>query len=369
MKHTTYLLIIFAFLSFTACKEKKVEAIKEPAKKQFCLSDTMLTMVQIDSVKMCRIDDEITLSGEVNFNENKVNKIFPRSSGQVLECKVSLGDKVTRGQVLAVIRSADVAGSYADITTANADIAITKRQMENTENLYKNGIASERELNEAKQNYEKAKAVKNKIEIQLNINGGNNTKAGGVYVLTAPISGYVVEKKINAGNFIRSDAADNVFTISDLKDVWVLANVFEADIPRVRDGMTVQVTTLAYPDKIMKGTIEKSSSVLDPVNKVMKVRIKLENQGMLLKPEMFTKVVVSNQTEGSAICLPKTAIVEENGKTFVVLYNSNCNLKVQEVNIMKEVGSKVYINDGLTVGQKILTKGALLIYDEFTDNQ
>ena len=369
MKHTIFILTILTFLSFTACKTKEKEAVKETVKKQFCLSDTMLTMVQIDSVKMCRIDDEITLSGEVNFDENKVNKIFPRSSGQVIESKVTLGDKVTQGQVLAVIRSADIAGSYADITSANADIAITKRQVENTENLFKNGIASERELNEAKQNYEKAKAVKNKIEVQLNINGGNNTKAGGIYMLTSPINGYVVEKKINAGNFIRSDANDNVFTISDLKDVWVIANVFEADIPRVQQGMTVQVTTLAYPDKIMKGTIEKSSSVLDPINKVMKVRIRLDNTGLLLKPEMFTKVVVTNQTEGSAICLPKTAIIEENGKTFVVLFNSNCNLKVQEVNIIKEVGSKIYISNGLAVGQKILTKGALLVYDEFTDNQ
>ncbi|MEJ7684063.1 MAG: efflux RND transporter periplasmic adaptor subunit [Segetibacter sp.] len=99
----------------------------------------MAKMITIDSATMSNITNEISLSGEVSFDENKVIKIFPRSSGQVTECKVSFGDKVQKGQVLAVIRSADVAGSYSDLSTTEADISIAKRQMENAESLYKNG--------------------------------------------------------------------------------------------------------------------------------------------------------------------------------------------------------------------------------------
>ena len=134
-------ILVFAVTGcLLACKEKKEQPI---APKKFALSDSMAKMITIDSVGISYIDDALTLSGEVSFNENSVIKVFPRSSGQVIESKVTLGDKVHEGQVLAVLRSADVAGSYADLTTANADIAITKRQMEKTESLYKNGIASE----------------------------------------------------------------------------------------------------------------------------------------------------------------------------------------------------------------------------------
>ena len=367
MKHIFKIYIIAAmFFSAIGCSEKK--EIKEE-KKGFCLSDTAQKMVAIDSVRLCDIEDELQLSGEISFDENKVNKVFPRGSGQVVECKVSLGDKVSAGQVLAVVRSAEVAGSYADLSTAAADIAITKRQMENQESLYKNGIASERELTEAKQNHEKAKAAKHKIEAILHINGGSNTNAGGTYYLTAPIGGYIVEKKVNAGNFIRPDMGDFLFTISDLKNVWVLANVFEADIPKVKEGFAVKVTTLAYPDKEFKGKIEKVSEVLDPTNKALKVRIRLDNPGMILKPEMFTKVMVTNKQNARAICIPKVAVVEESGKTYAISYRNNCDLKVVEVNILKTVGDKTYISKGLQVGDKIITKGALLIYDEFTDNQ
>lgn len=355
----------FMLLGFEACNSHA--EVKENT-GPFCLSDTMIKMIEIDSASLSNIDNLITLSGEVSYDENKVIKIFPRSSGQVIESKVTLGDKVSAGQILAVIKSADVAGSYSDLSTSAADISIAKRQMENAQSLFNNGIASEREYTEAKLTYEKAVAARGKINAMLNINGGNNTKPGGIYVLTSPINGYIVEKKVNAGNFIRQDMNDNLFTISDLKDVWVMANVFETDIPKVKEGYAVKVTTLAYPDKVFDGKIDKVSEVLDPANKALKIRIMLNNSGLLLKPEMFTKVIVSNTEPTKAVAVPSSSVVEESGKTYVVVYNNNCNMKVQEVSVVKTMGDKTYISNGIDPGQKLITKNALLLYDEFTDN-
>lgn len=364
----TYLFLI-AFIATSALSSCKQKEIVEAGPKKYCISDTMARMITIDSATSSNITDEITLSGEVSFNENSVVKIFPRSSGQVLEVRVSFGDKVQKGQVLAVIKSADVAGSYSDLSTAEADVAIAKRQMENAESLYKNGIASEREFTEAKQNYQKALAGKAKIQSTLNINGGTRTTAAGTYLLTSPINGYIVEKKVNAGSFLRQDMGENLFTISNMKDVWVMANVFEADIPKVKEGYPVKVTTLAYPDKVFAGKVDRISDVLDPENKALKVRIKLDNTGMLLKPEMFTKVIVTNKEDSKAIAIPTSAIVEESGKTYVILYNNDCDLKVQEVDVLKEAGDKTFIHAGVAPGQKLIGRNALLLYDEFTDNQ
>jgi len=159
MKHSI-IIVALASVLFASCEHK--EQAPE-ANKKFVLSDTMRHLIQIDTVKNCTVTGELSLSGVVSFNDNNVVKVFPRISGQVLEAKVSLGDKVSKGQVLAIIHSADVAGSYSDLSSANADVSITKRQMDNAESLYKNGISSEKEFNEAKQNYEKALAARRKI--------------------------------------------------------------------------------------------------------------------------------------------------------------------------------------------------------------
>jgi cobalt-zinc-cadmium efflux system membrane fusion protein len=361
MKRIIYIVSIVLVTTTSACHENKPV---ETAEKPFTISDSMAKMITIDSVKSGFITNTTTLSGEVSFNENTINKVFPRSSGQVIECKVSLGDKVTQGQVLAIIRSADVAGSYADLTSANADINIAKRQLDNTQNLFTNGIASERELNEAKQNYEKAKAVKGKLESTLNINSGKNTNAAGTYSLTSPISGYIVEKKVNAGNFIRPDMGDNLFTISDLKDVWVYANVFEDDIAKIKQGFDAQVVTVAYPDKIFTGKIDKISEVLDPTSKALKVRIRLNNAEGLLKPEMFAKIIVTNQEATKALSIPTKALIDQDGKNFVVVYNSNNNLKIADVSILRTVGDRTYINGGLNEGDKLIVTNQLLVFQQ-----
>ncbi len=225
-------------------------------------------------------------------------------------------------------------GNYADLSGADADIAIAKREMENQQSLYQNGIASEKDYNEAKQDYQKALSAKEKIQSSININSGASSAASGVYQLVAPIDGYIVEKKVNAGDFIRSDMNDNLFTISDLKNVWIWANVFEADISRVHEGDDVQVTTLAFPDKVYDGKIDQISQVLDPENKTMKVRISLSNAGLSLKPQMFAQVTVSTQQSQQALCIPFSSIITDDGKNYIVSYYSKDSLKVKKVDLL-----------------------------------
>jgi len=359
-------LSIIALTLFSSCSHKEEQP--DTGSKPFVLSDTMMHMIQIDTVAVCHIDDEVSLSGQVSFNDNNVVKIFPRNSGQVVQCNVSLGDKVKKGQVLAIVKSADIAGNYSDLNSANADLAIAKREMDNTEALYKNGISSEREFTEAKQSYEKALAAKNKIQSTITINGGGKSTAGGDYLLTSPIDGYLVEKKITTGSFIRPDMGDYLFSVSDLKNVWIYANIYEADIPRVKEGYPVTVTTLAYPDRVFDGKIDKVSEVLDSQSKALRARITLDNSDMLLKPDMFAKVIVNNQEGAKSLCIPTSALVSLNGKNYVVVYNDRNDVRNAEVEIIKTVGNRTYINSGLEEGQKVITKNQLLIFNQLVSN-
>ena len=362
MKITTAALILVSacVCLVSSCSSPQPENTK---KQSICITDSLAKIIKIDSAGYSNVDDELKLSGEVSFNDNKVVKVYPFSSGQVMQVPVSLGDKVSKGQVLAVIKSADVASNYSDQSTAQNDVSIARRQMESAESLFKNGLSSEREYNEAKENYNNAVITSNKVKDQIAINGGGNTSANGTYVLKAPMSGYVVEKKINQGGYIRTDNADNLFTVGDIRDVWVWANVYETDIAKVKEGYTAIVKTLAYPDREFKGTVDKLNEVLDPVTKVMKIRVKLGNDSLLLKPEMFADILITNKEGLRLIAIPTAAIINENSKSYVILYHSKCDMQIKEVQVMKTVGDKSYLSSGLAVGDQVISQNQILLFN------
>jgi len=175
MKLKKYPLVFLSFfIVLFSCKHKQEDI---PLPKKICISDTMAAVVKIDSAQWNNMSDELKLSGEVNFDDRKLTRVFAFSSGQVLSVNVSVGDKVNKGQVLAVIKSADIAGNYSDLATAGNDLAIAKKQMDNEESLFKNGIASEREYMQAKESYQRALTTQNKIRDQIAINGSGKTSA------------------------------------------------------------------------------------------------------------------------------------------------------------------------------------------------
>lgn len=364
MKREIIALLAAGTFLMSACKEKAAET---KTKNEVCVSDSLARLIRIDTVKTANIKDELSLSGEVSFDDNKVVKVFPFASGQVLEVKVSLGDHVSRGQTLAVIRSADVAGTYTDLSATQSDLSIARRQLEQAQYLYKSGISSERDYTEAKENYNKALSANRKIREQIAINGRGSTGANGMYVIKAPEGGFIVEKNISAGSFIRQDNGASLFTISDMKDVWVWANVFESDISKVKQGYTAKVTTLAYPGKVFEGRVDEVSSVLDPDNKVMKVKIVLPNPGMQLKPEMFTNVLVTNNEPSSSVAVPSDAVIFDSSKNYVIVYKDRCHLQIREVNVIKSVENVSYIGSGLKPGELVISKNQLLLYNALSE--
>lgn len=332
------------------------------------ISDSAMSLLKIDTASWRNVDDQLRLSGTVSFDENKVIKIFPFSSGQVIAVNVSLGDYVKAGQTLATIKSADIAGNYADLAMAGNDITIAEKDMQNKERLFKNGIVSEREYLEAKENYNKATVAATKIREQIQINGGGRTAANGTYTVTSPRSGYVVEKLINPGNFIRNDNSSNMFTIGDIGDVWIWANVYEADIAKVKQGYTAIVTTFSYPDSVFMGKIDKISQALDPVTKVMKIRISLPNTHGTLKPEMFANISISNTEAKKMVAVPASAIINDNKKDYVVVFRSPNDVENRPVQVFKTTGGYAFLQDGLQSGERVVTQNQILVYKKLQDN-
>jgi cobalt-zinc-cadmium efflux system membrane fusion protein len=358
-----YILPLLFLYTVQACKHAAPKADDKPI-----ISDSLAKLIELDTAVSEIINNELKVTGEIGYNDNNVVKIFPFSSGQVVDVLVSLGDKVQEGQTLAIIKSADVVGNYQDLSSANNDLAIAKRQYENEQSLYNSGIASEREYLEAKENFNKAQANVQKIKSTIEINGRGNTTSSGTYTIKAPRAGYIVDKKILAGGFIRNDNADYLFVIGDIRDVWVWANIFETDIAKVHEGDTAYVTTLAYEGKIFKGIVSKMSEQLDPVSKVLKIRIHLDNAAMLLKPEMFASIGIVSHTNEKALTISDRCLIFDNSKIFVIVYHDNRHVELREIQVLSSSNGRTYIKSGLSEGDKIVAKYQLLLFNELADN-
>ena len=149
-----------------------------------------------------RVMNTLTLTGKVDFNEDNVIKIFPTISGQVSEIKVMPGDYVKQGQVLAVIRSSDMAGYSNDFVTAKSNLEIAKKTMEATNDMYKSGLASQKDQLTAQEGYNQAESAFEKAKRVINLNGGS---MNGEYTVKSPIDGFVVDRQVNNNMMIRSD--------------------------------------------------------------------------------------------------------------------------------------------------------------------
>jgi membrane fusion protein, heavy metal efflux system len=243
--------------------------------------------------------------------------------------------------------------------SAQSDLAVAEKNLEATRDMYKGGIASEKDYLTAQKETDKARSVLNKTKTILSIYGGNQSD----YVVKSPISGFIVEKFVNPNMQIRPDNATNLFTISDLKKIWIIASVFETEIANIKIGENVSITTISYPDRIFSGKIDKIYNVLDPDNKTMKVRIQLENKDILLKPEMFANVRVHQVSDSSMLAVPSNSIVFDRNKYWIIVYKDKCDLIVTQVDIVSSAGSYTYVRSEIKPGEKVITNLQLLIYN------
>ena len=351
----TALSLMMVFFIMCSCQSKKVDDTREP----YEIPDSLMKTIVIDTVKISRLTYAIKFNGVIDFNTDKVDNIFPLISGNIMDVKVMLGDYVKAGQVLGVVKSVEVANYNAALITAETNVRSTEILLEQQKALFTSGLASKIDVTNAEVNYQQAIGARTAAEKVLKINGNNKN---GEYLIKSPIDGFVVQKNVNNGMAIRTDNNAGLFTISDLKDVWVQANIYEENIGRVHQGDEVEVSTIAYPDKVFKGKIDKLMNVLDPVTKVMKMRVVLKNPGYLLKPEMFATVTVNNSENKEAISVSSDALIFDHSQYYVLVYKSKKNVQIRPVEVISINGKTVYIKSGLTPGEKIIASQALLIY-------
>ena len=346
-------IIYFLPLLLAACEPHTQEAPKDDN----AISDSLYKNVVTAPATMENPSESIKLNGKVVPNESRQAKVFALVSGKIKSVQVELGDYVKQGQVLAVLQSTEVAGITNDVSVAESNVALSQKNLETQKSLFEGNLATQQDYLSAQIEYKKAQSELNRAREVANITGGSSA----AYTLKAPISGYVIEKNISNNSEVRQDNSQNLFTVADLSNVWILANVYEADISNIRLGDEVRVTTLANPEKDYLGKIDKVYNVLDPANRTMQVRISMANPNGELKPEMFATIKVSTRPAASQLSIPSSAIVMDNSKQYVVVKKPK-GLQIQEIKVLKRMDNLAFIS-GLQVNDQVVTSSQVFIYD------
>ena len=342
--------------------------VKLAGYQPFCLNDSILQGRHIVEVKNQTVEPLLSLNGKVAFNDEELLHIYPLISGTIKEVNVQLGDKVTKGQVLARIRSGDIAGYDRDLITAQTNLNTAKRNLAAYQDMYKSGLVSDVDLTNVSNTYEACQAELERCQKVIAINGVSGKSE--IFDVVAPCDGFIVEKFVTPNMVIRSDNGNVIFSISDLKNIWVIANVYESDITKVKLGDEAVVTTLTFPDRKFSGAIDKIYMNLDPVNKVERIRIKTDNRDLVLRPEMFanTKIRSSLNSTNKPV-VPSNAIIFDNNRDYVLVYKNKCQIVPTEIRKGEVFGDQtVILNDALKIGDKVIADNPLLIFQALNMN-
>ncbi|GAB3027667.1 efflux RND transporter periplasmic adaptor subunit [Spirosoma pulveris] len=330
----------------------------------FMLSDTMLSRIRIDTARTMPVRSELTLVGRIMADENRVIEVFPLVGGNVENVKVELGDYVRKGQTLATIRSGEVADFERQNTQAEADLLLAEKNLRVAQDLFESKLNSQREVIAAQKEVERAQAEVSRIKEVYHIYGVGKSST---YTVKAPIDGYIIQKNVNQGTQLRSDNANSLFTVGQISEVWVLANVNESDISRVKPGMTADIQTLAYPDELFHGHVDKLYTVLDPGTKAMTVRIRLPNPGLKLRPEMHTTVTLRYDDGGQMVTVPAGSVIFDKSKHYVMVFRGRSDIETREVTVLKSLGDVAYVRTGVKPGERVISQNQLLVYDALND--
>jgi cobalt-zinc-cadmium efflux system membrane fusion protein len=354
------ILLSIGILALHACKKPD----EQPEEVKFVLTETLSKGKELAEAKLSTVQAELMLTGKVTFNEDKVARVFPLAGGFVKELFVELGDHVNKGQVMAIIRSPEIAGFAREGVAAAAQVRVAEKNAQVATELYKSGNISEIELINAQKELENAKGEQSRIQAVLDMYSAGS---GSVYPIKSPVSGVIVQKNIALNMELRTEDISPVFIVGDLDDVWVMANIYESDITKIKEGYAAEVTTIPYPDKIYFGKIDKIFSLMDAESKVVKAKITLKNTNLELRPEMFAHVRVQYEEAVKKITIPPHALIFDKSRNYVMVYRADDDIETREVTVYRDTGKVIYLESGLKEGEKVMTKFGLLVYDALND--
>lgn len=312
----------------------------------------------------------LTLSGKVAYGEDRYSRISSPLQGRVVEVRAHLGDRVKTGDILLVVDSPDIAQAYSEYVKEDSELQYATRAHELAKDLYENKAMPLKDLKQAENELVKARAEFRRAKERLlslrvppeELNKPvDRQKITSRFEMKSPLTGIVVERAVTPGQSVGGDPSQVLFTVADLDMLQVLADLYERDLALVKEGQFAIVNVEAYPGVDFPATLAAVGDVVDPATRTIKVRAWVNNQAHKLKPEMFARLQLEVGDMAQFITVPREAVLEVDGKQFVYVVEDPERYVKREVKISNISPDQVRVIDGLTRGQRIVTKGAVLI--------
>lgn len=336
------------------------------------------SVVRLDSVSQRLAGVELTTvaesgtsgliaNGTITYDANRVSIIAPLVEARVVNVRADLGQAVRAGAVLATLESAEIGQTRGDLERARVNVDVAQRNYTREKRLYEEQISPQKELLDAEGTLKTAEADYNSALAKLRAVGASEGD-GAFFGLSTPLSGAVVERNASPGQ--RVGPSTTLFTVADLRRVWISVDVYEGDLARVRTGAVAVVSPTAYPGETFRGRVTYAGGIVDSASHTFKVRLEVENAAGRLRPGMFAQVRIETPITGGAgaIAIPEAAVQDLDGQQVVfVAGGESGTYLVRTVTLGPRAGNGlVVIATGLTAGEHVVTKGAFQLKSELT---
>ncbi|MDR2036434.1 MAG: efflux RND transporter periplasmic adaptor subunit [Bacteroidales bacterium] len=360
MKFHKIIILGLSILFLTCCNR----SVNETLKTEHQVHPAFVQSVEIQEVVKSPLHEELTLTGKVEYDPDKIITYTPLVSGMIERTYFSLGNKVKKGQTLAEIRSNELSAQQSEYISFQYEVKIAKRELESARSLYENNMMSEKEYLEAEARLKQSEASLYRIKADMSVYGQD--KGDGTFAIKSPMDGYIVEKNITAGSPVSPESTP-LFTVADLGTVWIMANVYASNLSFVEEGMEVEISSLSYPGEIFTGKIDALSQVFDPEEKVLKARINMPNPDLKFKPEMSVMLRVKRTSPEVYVSVPTDALIYDNNKHYVVVQEVSGKYNFKEVSLKGHNRQTSYIFSGVDPGENVVVKNQLLIYSSLKE--
>jgi cobalt-zinc-cadmium efflux system membrane fusion protein len=340
------------------------------------LGQVWLTSAQVKDAKVETqsaaeqdVDNTIVTSGHVTLDDLRSAHVFSPVSGRVVSIKAALGAQVRRGDPLATIESPDIGTAVSDVHKAEADLIATEHTYQRRKDLFEQHASAEADVEAAEDEWHKAKAELERARQKTSLlRTGSVDAVTQSYTLVSPVDGEVLARNVSPGIEVQGQysggTAQELFTIGGLEQVWVLGDIYEADLERVHVGAAAAVTALDA-DKPFTGRVDWLSGMLDPATRTAKVRCAFDNPGKQLRPEMYTTVRIAVDPR-RALAIPESALLRLGEYRAVFVEVSQMGGRVGFERVPVEVDERestpwLEVRHGIEPGQKVVTNGGAML--------
>ena len=273
---------------------------------------------------------ELKVTGVVSPDVSRQVPVPSLATGRVVEIDARLGDEVKKGQLLFKIRSTDIAGAYADYRKALKNEQLAKIQLDRAKILYEHGAIPKSSVEVAQTTEDNAVVDVETATEHLHLLGSDPDHPTGIVDVYAPVSGVVTDQQITNASGVQALTPPNPFTISDVSHVWIICDVYENNIAQVHIGETAEIHLAAYPDRVLKGRISNILPTIDPAIRTEKVRVEVENPG-LMRLGMFVTATFHGESAERHATVPASAILHLHDREWVYTPLGNGGFRRVEV--------------------------------------